>query len=314
MDDLFWVCARNADGTITTGPCALVSDEGEEAMFKEHGTGVTFQASMDSIVGSVSNPQHVDEVPDDLVESDEVSETAVLWAMKTKFRKEIIYTNIGSILIAVNPYRMLNELYEPEVMDRYCQEAAILGVGGGRYDAAPPHIWGIARDAYMQLALEDGKRQAIVISGESGAGKTEATKKVMAFLSEMSIAKPRQSSSYDPGEKSVEQKASVTFADSGERTPLENRVLMTNPLLESFGNAKTLRNDNSSRFGKWLEILFDLAGRNGKMQLRGARISHYLLEKSRVVSQARVKETSIYSINYSIGESSTWVLLKITPI
>ncbi len=287
MDDLFWVCARKPDGSVTTGPCSLVSDEGEMATFKEHGTRATFQASMDSIVGSVSNPHDIDNVPDDLVESDEVSETAVLWAIKTKFKQEVIYTNIGSILIAVNPYRVLDGLYEPEIMEMYCHEATTLGVRGGESNTTSPHIWGIARDAYVQLAREDGKRQAIVISGESGAGKTEAAKKVMTFLSEMSMAEAGAPSSPGSGAKGADRRASVSFADSGAKEALETRVLMTNPLLESFGNAKTARNDNSSRFGKWLEILFDIAGAGGRMQVRGARITHYLLEKSRVVSQAR---------------------------
>ena len=171
MDELYWVCHRAADGSVTAGPCALVSDEGEMVTFREHG-GATFTAPMDSIVGSVSNPQDIDNVPDDLVESDEVSETAVLWAIKAKFKQEVIYTNIVSILIAVNPYRILGGLYEPEIMEKYCQEAALLGGAGAESDTTSPHIWGIAREFARdgEQVLADQRYDQDLCAAESTIG------------------------------------------------------------------------------------------------------------------------------------------------
>jgi myosin I len=148
----------------------------------------------------------------------------------------------------MNPYKWVNGLYSTEVIFEY--------EGRSRIEM-PPHVYGVAEDAYRSMMTEKDN-QCIIISGESGAGKTEAAKKVMEYIAAVS-------SSSDP--------------NSGLEH-VKNVILETNPLLEAFGNAKTLRNNNSSRFGKYFEISFTAQG-----QPCGGNIRNYLLEKSRVVYQ-----------------------------
>ena len=164
-----------------------------------------------------------------------------------------IYTYSGQILIAINPHKELSHLYGERMMVQYKD------VGLGELS---PHTYAIAEAAYSAMMMDE-KRQAIMISGESGAGKTESAKMVMQYLA------------HRAGGPLVLNGASNVSA------PIEQQVLESNPLLEAFGNAKTLRNDNSSRFGKFVEIDFDPTGR-----VIGATISTYLLERSRVVSIA----------------------------
>lgn len=158
--------------------------------------------------------------------------------------------------VALNPFKLL-PIYTPEVLDKYKE-------GGSRHQ--PPHIFAIADNAYANL-LADFRDQAVVISGESGAGKTETMKLVLQFLAEASGRANKQN------------------AKEGEKTEsLEQQVLQSNPLMEAFGNAKTTRNNNSSRFGKWTEIKFNRAG-----AIVGGSIINYLLEKSRIPYQANLE-------------------------
>ena len=180
-----------------------------------------------------------------------------------RFKRKAIYTNVSSILISINPYRDLG-LYSTKHYDLY------------RHDQPPaklpPHVFGVAKRAYRQLMFpyggEEPRNQSVLISGESGAGKTEATKLFLRYFA-------RQS----------ELVAGASAASGGEEgkdstTTIEDRILQANPILEAFGNAKTLRNDNSSRFGKWMNIYFDKRGRI----IMGSMVK-YLLEESRVVHQ-----------------------------
>jgi len=114
-----------------------------------------------------------------------------------------------------------------------------------------PHVYALADSSFKSLS-QDGKNQSVIISGESGAGKTEATKLVLQYMAEM----------------------------SGQSSAIEQQLLQANPIIEAFGNAKTVRNNNSSRFGKWIEIMFD-----SKFHIHGGRLDNYLLEKSRIVEQ-----------------------------
>ena len=167
------------------------------------------------------------------------------------------------MLIAVNPFKPVPRLYDTETREKYAGWKKTSGSGSGASSdassALPPHVYEVASAAYREM-MTHGKDQAIVISGESGAGKTETTKIAMRFLA---------------GDE--DGKASKKTGGAS----LERRVLRTNPILEAFGNAKTLRNDNSSRFGKLIDIAFDRGG-----EVAGATIRTYLLEKSRVCSQA----------------------------
>eukprot|EP00947_MAST-08B_sp_MAST-8B-sp1_P004753 g4753.t1 len=181
---------------------------------------------------------------DDVSTINNLHEAPLLDVLRRRFANDLIYTACGDVLISVNPYKPIDFLYRlvsPE-------EA------GG--EDAKPHLFKIAARALSMLdAGGKGKDQALIISGESGAGKTEASKYIMRFLVHASAA---------------------TEGDSG----VEQQVLESNPVLEAFGNAKTIRNDNSSRFGKFIRIHFL------EKRIVGSRIDHFLLEKSRIVQQA----------------------------
>ncbi|XP_034034580.1 unconventional myosin-Ic [Thalassophryne amazonica] len=172
------------------------------------------------------------------------SEAAFIENLRRRFRENLIYTYIGSVLVSVNPYKEL-EIYSKQQMERY---------RGVSFYEISPHIYALSDNTYRAMRTER-KDQCILISGESGAGKTEASKKILLYYA-------------------VTCPASNTMAMLGEC------LLQSNPVLEAFGNAKTFRNDNSSRFGKYMEILFDFRGAPV-----GAHILNYLLEKSRVVYQ-----------------------------
>lgn len=174
-----------------------------------------------------------------------MSNEAINDNLKKRFEGREIYTYIGHVLVSVNPFRDLG-IYTDAVLDTYR--------GKNRLEM-PPHVFAIAESAYYNMkAYKDN--QCVIISGESGAGKTEAAKRIMQYI------------------------ANVSGGASSEIQQIKDMVLATNPLLESFGNAKTLRNNNSSRFGKYLQIQFNAAG-----EPIGADINNYLLEKSRVVGQ-----------------------------
>ncbi|DAZ93414.1 TPA: hypothetical protein N0F65_011734 [Lagenidium giganteum] len=207
---------------------------------------------------------------DDLTALVELDEGSILAALEARFGKQTIYTNTGAILLAVNPFQKIPGLYDPQRMVQYLQWF-------DRQDAsqAPlaPHIYQVAGEAYKAMlesrsdVLND---QSILVSGESGSGKTESTKFLMEYLAQAGgHAKSTGSTSVD-GRSSQQVHSDVAA-----------KVLQTNILLESFGNARTLRNDNSSRFGKFIKLHFTSTGR-----LTGASIQTYLLEKVRLVSQS----------------------------
>lgn len=181
----------------------------------------------------------------DLTLLSKVSNEAINENLKKRFEAGEIYTYIGHVLVSVNPFRDLG-IYTDEVLQSYR--------GKNRLEM-PPHVFAIAESSYYNMkAYKDN--QCVIISGESGAGKTEAAKRIMQYI------------------------ADVSGGDSGDIKQIKDMVLATNPLLESFGNAKTLRNNNSSRFGKYLQIHFNAQG-----EPVGADITNYLLEKTRVTGQ-----------------------------
>ncbi|KAH7619484.1 hypothetical protein Ndes2526B_g06464 [Nannochloris sp. 'desiccata'] len=206
-----------------------------------------------------------DDTVDDLVRSDFLHEPGILHTLGVRYGMDSIYTYSGQILIAANPHKRLPYIYGPRMMAQY------RGVALGELS---PHVYAIAEAAYAAM-LADEQRQAILISGESGAGKTESAKMVMQYLAHR--AGPSVSAASRGKQSSSSSNGTTTRAPVS--APIEEQVLESNPLLEAFGNAKTARNDNSSRFGKFVEIDFDAGGR-----VTGASISTYLLERSRVVS------------------------------
>ena len=181
-------------------------------------------------------------IVDDLVMLEDLNEGLVCHTLRARFQADAFYTSVGTILVAINPFAY-HPIYTADHVRKYRNPGNVV---------PPPHIFQIAAAAHTALTLE-GTDQAILISGESGAGKTEATKHCLGYLAEV----------------------------AGSESSIETQVLQANPLLEAFGNAKTVRNNNSSRFGRWLEVHFDASG-----VIASARIEQYLLEKSRVVFQA----------------------------
>ncbi|KAF9502319.1 hypothetical protein BDN71DRAFT_1437882 [Pleurotus eryngii] len=174
-----------------------------------------------------------------------------------------IYTYIGAVLISVNPFRDLG-IYTDEVLQKYR--------GKNRLEV-PPHVFGIAESAYYNMNAYH-ENQCVIISGESGAGKTEAAKRIMQYI------------------------AAVSGGEDSSIQEIKDMVLATNPLLESFGCAKTLRNNNSSRHGKYLEIMFNSQG-----EPVGAQITNYLLEKGRVVGQ--IENERNFHIFYQFTKAAT---------
>ncbi|XP_061674276.1 unconventional myosin-Ih [Syngnathoides biaculeatus] len=180
----------------------------------------------------------------DFVLLDETSEAAFLSNLKKRFCKDLIYTYIGTLLVSVNPYKEL-DIYNKKQMDVYM---------GVNFFELPPHIYALADNAYHTM-LAEFSNHFILISGESGAGKTEASKKILQYYA-------------------------VSCPSTALLNTVRDKMLMSNPVLEAFGNAKTLKNDNSSRFGKYMDIQFDSEG-----DAVGGHILNFLLEKSRVVHQ-----------------------------
>eukprot|EP01114_Cavostelium_apophysatum_P016651 TRINITY_DN4783_c0_g1_i3.p1 TRINITY_DN4783_c0_g1~~TRINITY_DN4783_c0_g1_i3.p1 ORF type:complete len:1580 (-),score=460.18 TRINITY_DN4783_c0_g1_i3:46-4674(-) len=221
----------------------------------------------------IQNPAILEGV-DDMTQLSYLHEPAILHNLSTRYSLNIIYTYTGSILIAVNPYRNLN-IFSKEVIDAYA---------GQPLGRLPAHVYAIADDAWRSM-LQESANQSILVSGESGAGKTQTTKYLLQYFAAMGSR-----------EKKKLNNAGTTPVAGGEG--IEKRVLESTPLLEAFGNAKTLRNDNSSRFGKFIEIQFDPNG-----IIVGAKISTYLLEKSRIVRQTLGERN--YHVFYQLTRGAT---------
>ncbi|XP_076143801.1 unconventional myosin-Va isoform X2 [Alosa pseudoharengus] len=203
----------------------------------------------------------------DLTALSYLHEPAVLHNLKVRFiDSKLIYTYCGIVLVAINPYENL-PIYGSDIINAYS------GQNMGDMD---PHIFAVAEEAYKQMA-RDERNQSIIVSGESGAGKTVSAKYAMRYF--------------------------ATVSGSASEANVEEKVLASNPIMESIGNAKTTRNDNSSRFGKYIEIGFDR-----RYHIIGANMRTYLLEKSRVVFQA--DEERNYHIFYQLCASSHLPELK----
>ena len=199
----------------------------------------------------------------DLINLPHLHEPAILHSLSDRFFRGKIYTWTGPVLIAVNPFQRL-PLYTNEILEEYRRDGLLKAQGMQSGTELEPHVFAIADRSYRQMMKEERKSQSILISGESGAGKTESTKIVMLYLTTLGAGNADVNAEGENGELSVMQK-----------------VLQSNPVLEAFGNARTLRNDNSSRFGKFIELGFSRAG-----HLMGARVQTYLLEKVRLAYHA----------------------------
>ncbi|CUM68274.1 uncharacterized protein PRCAT00005996001 [Priceomyces carsonii] len=196
---------------------------------------------------------------DDMAALTHLNEPSVVYNMYLRYNDDMIYTYSGLFLVAINPYKSL-PIYDQKTLEKYHSQD---------FDKPPPHIYATAEGTYRNL-LSNHKNQSILVTGESGAGKTENTKKIIQYLSSITPENRLNMSS-----------------------TIDSRILQANPILESFGNAKTIKNNNSSRFGKFVKVYFTESG-----CISGANIDYYLLEKSRVVTQA-VEERN-YHIFYQL--------------
>ncbi|EPQ15530.1 Myosin-1 [Myotis brandtii] len=225
------------------------------------------------------NPPKYDKI-EDMAMMTHLHEPAVLYNLKERYAAWMIYTYSGLFCVTVNPYKWL-PVYNAEVVSAY---------RGKKRQEAPPHIFSISDNAY-QFMLTDRENQSILITGESGAGKTVNTKRVIQYFATIAVT----------GEKKKEE-------GSGKmKGTLEDQIISANPLLEAFGNAKTVRNDNSSRFGKFIRIHFGTTGK-----LASADIETYLLEKSRVTFQLKAERS--YHIFYQIMSNKKPELIEMLLI
>ncbi|XP_019624196.1 PREDICTED: myosin-7-like [Branchiostoma belcheri] len=216
---------------------------------------------------------------EDMANMTYLNDASVLATLRDRYANGLIYTYSGLFCVVINPFRRL-PLYTEEVVGMY---------RGKRRQEVPPHLFSVADNAYQNMLI-DHQNQSMLITGESGAGKTENTKKVISYFALVAAL---------GGPKKAEEEKKIT---------LEDQIVQTNPVLESFGNAKTVRNNNSSRFGKFIRIHF-----NTKGKLAGADIESYLLEKVRVVEQLPGMERG-YHIFYQLLSSGLKEVTKMIMV
>jgi myosin heavy chain 6/7 len=234
-----WV-PNKADGGYLEG--LIESKDGAKVSVNVNGEVKVFKEDQ---IAQVNPPKF--DCSEDMANLTYLGDACVLWNSVVRYINQLIYTYSGLFCIAINPYKRF-PIYTLRTMELYV---------GKRRSEVPPHIFAIAEGAYQGM-MNSGCNQSILITGESGAGKTENTKKVISYF--------------------------ATICSSGKRkegeASLEDKIVQTNPVLEAWGNAKTVRNDNSSRFGKFIRIHFNASGK-----LSGADMVVYLLEKSRLTYQ-----------------------------
>merc|ERR1711936_1137668 len=203
--------------------CTLLDNDGTKATVMCGHEKKVFKSAE---IGQVNPPKF--EKCEDMANLTFLNDASVFYNLKVRFQAKLIYTYSGLFCIVVNPYKRY-PIYTGTVVKMYL---------GKRRNEVPPHLWAITETAYRNM-LTNIKDQSMLITGESGAGKTENTKKVISYLA--AVAAPKK-------------KAADT-----KKVSLEDQIVATNPILESYGNAKTSRNDNSSRFGKFIRIHFNTA-------------------------------------------------------
>uniref|UniRef100_A0A8B9LUP3 Myosin, heavy chain 10, non-muscle n=1 Tax=Astyanax mexicanus TaxID=7994 RepID=A0A8B9LUP3_ASTMX len=232
---------------------SIREERGDEVVVELAENGKKAMVNKDDI--QKMNPPKFSKV-EDMAELTCLNEASVLHNLKDRYYSGLIYTYSGLFCVVINPYKNL-PIYSENIIEMY---------RGKKRHEMPPHIYAISESAYRCM-LQDREDQSILCTGESGAGKTENTKKVIQYLAHVASSHKGRKDHNIPGE-------------------LEKQLLQANPILESFGNAKTVKNDNSSRFGKFIRINFDVTG-----YIVGANIETYLLEKSRAIRQAKDERT-----------------------
>ncbi|XP_044138322.1 myosin-10-like isoform X3 [Bufo gargarizans] len=239
---------------------SIKEERGDEVVVELAENGKRVVINKDDI--QKMNPPKFTKV-EDMAELTCLNEASVLHNLKDRYYSGLIYTYSGLFCVVINPYKNL-PIYTEQIVEMY---------RGKKRHEMPPHIYAISETAYRSM-LQDREDQSILCTGESGAGKTENTKKVIQYLAHVASSHKGRKEHTAPNSNTMSY---------GE---LEHQLLQANPILEAFGNAKTVKNDNSSRFGKFIRINFDVAG-----YIVGANIETYLLEKSRAVRQAKDERT-----------------------
>ncbi|XP_053308553.1 myosin-10-like isoform X2 [Spea bombifrons] len=239
---------------------SIKEERGDEVVVELVENGKKVVVNKDDI--QKMNPPKFTKV-EDMAELTCLNEASVLHNLKDRYYSGLIYTYSGLFCVVINPYKNL-PIYTEQIVEMY---------RGKKRHEMPPHIYAISETAYRSM-LQDREDQSILCTGESGAGKTENTKKVIQYLAHVA------SSHKGRKEHTMQNSSIVSYGE------LEHQLLQANPILEAFGNAKTVKNDNSSRFGKFIRINFDVAG-----YIVGANIETYLLEKSRAIRQAKDERT-----------------------
>ena len=238
------------------GEGIIEATEGDKVVVKAGGEKVLLKKDQ---VQQVNPPKF--ERCEDMSNLTYLNEASVLHNLKARYVSKLIYTYSGLFCVAINPYKRF-PIYTATAVKIYF---------GKRRNEVPPHIFAIADGAYQSM-INHGKNQSILVTGESGAGKTENTKKVIGYFAEIAAGSDKV---------------------KADKVSLEDQIVQTNPVLEAFGNAKTVRNDNSSRFGKFIRIHFNQFGK-----VSGADMEVYLLEKSRITFQQSLERC--YHIFYNI--------------
>uniref|UniRef100_A0A8C5PUY2 Uncharacterized protein n=1 Tax=Leptobrachium leishanense TaxID=445787 RepID=A0A8C5PUY2_9ANUR len=239
---------------------SIKEERGDEVVVELAESGKPATVNKDDI--QKMNPPKFNKV-EDMAELTCLNEASVLHNLKDRYYSGLIYTYSGLFCVVINPYKNL-PIYSEHIVEMY---------RGKKRHEMPPHIYAISETAYRSM-LQDREDQSILCTGESGAGKTENTKKVIQYLAH--VASSHKARKENP----VSSSGTVSYGE------LEHQLLQANPILEAFGNAKTVKNDNSSRFGKFIRINFDATG-----YIVGANIETYLLEKSRAIRQAKDERT-----------------------
>ncbi|XP_030638193.1 myosin-10 isoform X1 [Chanos chanos] len=248
---------------------SIREERGEEVLVELAENGKKALVNKDDI--QKMNPPKFSKV-EDMAELTCLNEASVLHNLKDRYYSGLIYTYSGLFCVVINPYKNL-PIYSENIIEMY---------RGKKRHEMPPHIYAISESAYRCM-LQDREDQSILCTGESGAGKTENTKKVIQYLAHVASSHKGRKDHNIPPESPKAVKLQASSLLYGE---LERQLLQANPILESFGNAKTVKNDNSSRFGKFIRINFDVTG-----YIVGANIETYLLEKSRAIRQAKDERT-----------------------
>ncbi|KAM9346433.1 uncharacterized protein ABDE67_013040 [Symphorus nematophorus] len=248
-------------------PASVKEEKGDQVLV-ELSNGQKATVNKDDI--QKMNPPKFSKV-EDMAALTFLNEASVLHNLRERYFSSLIYTYSGLFCVVVNPYKML-PIYSEKIIDMY---------KGKKRHEVPPHIYSITDNAYRNM-MQDREDQSILCTGESGAGKTENTKKVIQYLAVVASShKGKKDVNPDSVAAAVvkqQQQGSLAYGE------LEKQLLQANPILEAFGNAKTIKNDNSSRFGKFIKLNFDVTG-----YIVGANIDTYLLEKSRCIRQANTE-------------------------